>query len=105
MNPTGEPRNNKRSQYAINLTMAVIAGQVGFLVVLVVILALVGGLWLDREFGTKPLFTILLIVAAGPVSLYLVYKVTTTAVSKIKPVLPASPGKAIIDNEEGGNDE
>lgn len=105
MNPTGEPREKNRSQYAINLTMAVIAGQVGFLVVVVVILALIGGLWLDREFGTKPLFTILLIIAAGPLSLYLVYKVTTTAVSKIKPVLPIPTGKAIIDNDEGGNDE
>jgi magnesium-transporting ATPase (P-type) len=106
MSPTGKLSGKQRRQYSINLTMAVIAGQVGFLVVVVIVLALIGGLWLDREFDTKPLFTILLVVAAGPVSLYLVYRITTSAVARIKPLLPVqSTDSAKSYQDEGGNDE
>jgi F0F1-type ATP synthase assembly protein I len=105
MEPDKKPSSGARNQYAINLTMAGLAGLVGLVVVGIVIVSLAGGLWLDRTFGTKPLFIILLVVAAGPISLYAVYRITTAAISRIKPVLPPTPGAGWNKTNEGGDDE
>jgi hypothetical protein len=69
------------------------------------VIALFGGIWLDRQFGTKPIFTILLVVGAGPLSLYLVYRLTTAATSRMKSDLPAGRGKRIDQFDERGDDE
>lgn len=78
--------NKRNVQYAINLSMAGLAGQVGFVTLAIVFGALFGGLWLDSRFDTKPVFTILLIVASGPLSLFMIFRLAMTAISKIKPV-------------------
>jgi len=61
-------------------------------------------MWLDRLLGTKPVFTVALIVAAGPISLYGVYRFTTGALSRMTPALPPRQGK-IKQYEEGGEEE
>jgi F0F1-type ATP synthase assembly protein I len=43
-----------------------------------------GGLWLDKMFDSKPLFTVVLMIASVPVSLVLMYKVVMWATSRIK---------------------
>ena len=81
----------------------IVAGQVGLAVVFIVLAAALGGLWLDKTFGTKPLFTIILVIGAGPVCLYVVYRLAMAAVVKI----PPPPGKISRGNydDEGGLDE
>ena len=80
-----------------------VAGQVGFSVVFIVLAAAFGGIWLDKTFSTKPLFTILLVVGSGPVCLYVVYRLAMAALAKI----PPPPGKIGRGDyrDEGGNDE
>ncbi len=75
-----------RLQYALNLTVIGIFGQVGCLTLVIVILALFGGLWLDGLFGTKPLFTVILMVGSVPVTLFLMYWTVMWATRRIKPV-------------------
>jgi hypothetical protein len=70
-----------------------------------VISALIGGVGLDRLLGTKPIFTVAMIVAAGPVSLYLVYRFASAALSRMAPHLPPRQGKMKRYDEEGGNEE
>ncbi|MEJ2412599.1 MAG: AtpZ/AtpI family protein [Anaerolineales bacterium] len=36
---------------------------------LIVLAALIGGLWIDNQFNTKPLFTIILMVASVPLTM------------------------------------
>jgi F0F1-type ATP synthase assembly protein I len=73
-------------QYAYNLTLASIAGQVGCLTLVIVFGALFAGLWLDGRMDSKPMFTILFLVGSVPVTLFLMFRVVKTATNKIQPI-------------------
>ena len=88
---TQQGNQQKDGQYAKNLTIIGIFGQVGFLTLFIIVVALLGGLWLDKTFDTKPLFTIVLMVASVPVSLVSMYKVVMWATSRIKPADKTTP--------------
>jgi MFS-type transporter involved in bile tolerance (Atg22 family) len=82
----GQPDDKgKNHRKAFNLTIIGIFGQVGFLTLFIIVVALLGGLWLDRTFDSKPLFTVILMIASVPVSLVLMYKIVMWATSRIKP--------------------
>ena len=85
--------------------MALVAGQIGFVVVAIVLIGLVAGIGLDRLLGSKPLFTVLLVIGSGPVSLYVVMRVAMNAVAKL-PKMPSSGSSRPRDyDDEGGKDE
>lgn len=77
-------KNNK--QYAQNLALAGVAGQVGCFTLLIIFAALLGGLWLDKIFDVRPLFTIVLMVFSVPVTVVMMLWVVRKATSKIQPV-------------------
>jgi F0F1-type ATP synthase assembly protein I len=97
-----EPKDpgKNRQQYAYNLTMAAVAGQVGCITLVIVFGALIAGLFIDRWFSTKPLFTILLMIASMPVTLYIMYRVVDGATRRIRPVVE----KNKPENLEGGSE-
>jgi F0F1-type ATP synthase assembly protein I len=84
MSPTRDQPDKNRSQYAFNLTLAAVAGQVGCLTLVIVLAALLGGLWLDAQFDTRPLITIILMVASVPITLVLMFWVVRKATSHIR---------------------
>ena len=73
-----------RSNDRFNTILATVVGQVGCLTPIIILGALFAGLWLDRQFETKPLFTILFIVGSAPVSVYILYRIVRTATAKLK---------------------
>jgi F0F1-type ATP synthase assembly protein I len=75
-----ETRSNSR----FNTILATVVGQVGCLTPIILLGALFVGLWLDRQFETKPLFTILFIVGSAPVSVYVLYRIVRSATDKLK---------------------
>jgi len=81
-----EKQGKDRFQYAMNLTLASIAGQVGCLTLVIILVALFAGLWLDRYLDTKPLFTIVILIGSVPVTLFLMFRVVKAATNRIKPV-------------------
>ncbi len=83
-----QPENQKKNnfQYAMNMTMASIAGQVGCLTLAVIFAALFAGLWLDRYLDTKPLFTVAILLGSVPVTLFLMFRLVKAATDRIKPV-------------------
>ena len=85
MSPPERPLR-KSQQHAFNLTMAGIAGQVGCLTLFIIFVALFFGLWFDRLFSTKPLFTLILMIGSVPVTLYLMFRVVRAATDRIQPV-------------------
>ncbi len=95
-----EPQDKDRQQKAYNLALAAAASQVGCLTLVIIFVALIAGLWLDRTFATKPLFTILFMIASMPVTLYLMFKVVRSATSRMKPVIE----KKAHENLEGGSE-
>ena len=65
------------------------------LTLVVIFVALFAGIILDKVLGSKPLFTILLMVASIPLTIYLTFRVVKSATSRIQP----SPKKENIEEE------
>jgi MFS-type transporter involved in bile tolerance (Atg22 family) len=77
-----QPSPPPGSPSALNLTLASVASLGGCLVVIVVLGALSGGLWLDNLLKTKPLFTLALVIGSVPVGIFLMYRVAISVISK-----------------------
>ena len=90
--PAESPQSDqvKNARASLQLAFSVL-GQVGLLTMGVIIVALVGGLWLDRVLSTKPLFTVLLMLASFPISYYIIYRIALNAVGRIKPAASQPP--------------
>ena len=95
-----EDQDKTRQQKAYNLALAAVASQVGCLTLAIIFVALIAGLWLDRTFETKPLFTIFLMIVSMPITLYVMFKVVQGAISRIRPVIE----KKTHENFEGGSE-
>jgi F0F1-type ATP synthase assembly protein I len=95
-----ENQGKERFQYAMNLTLASIAGQVGCLTLVIIFVALFAGLWLDRYLETKPLFTIVLLIGSVPVTLFLMFRVVRAATSRIKPIQNSEKNKIPTPEED-----
>jgi len=96
------PTDGCQSQRLYNLTLASVASQVGCLTLAIVLIALFAGLWLDSQFSTRPLFTLIFMVASVPVTIVVMYRVATAATSRIKPV-EAVKAKPEEDVNRAGN--
>ena len=79
MSQTANKTNN-----AFNMTLAAVVGQVGCFTPIIIIGALVLGLWIDRQFNTRPFFTILFILGSMPVALYVLFQIVRTATNRLK---------------------
>lgn len=73
----------KSQPYAslLNTQVYTVTFQVGCLTLLIVLAALVGGLWIDNQFNTKPLFTIILMVASVPVTMVILIRLVQRSVT------------------------
>jgi len=92
-----------RSQIFWNMTLAVAAGQVGCLTLIIILGAVFLGLWLDNRFDTKPIITFILLIGSIPVSLIAMLIVVKAAVSKIKTKDNQSHAKNEEENGIGTN--
>jgi F0F1-type ATP synthase assembly protein I len=71
---------------AFSLLMQVAVWTIG-----VLLLCLFGGQWLDRVLHTGRTFTVILLLASFPATLYIIYRVALSTVAKIKPVARKQP--------------
>jgi hypothetical protein len=85
MSQRGDQTESDRVRSAMNLTLASVAGSVGCLTVLIIFLALFGGLWLDNQLQTRPTFTILFLIGSVPVTLVAMFWVVRQATGRIRP--------------------
>jgi F0F1-type ATP synthase assembly protein I len=85
-------------QQLLSMTMAGLASQIGCLTVVIVLLALFGGLWLDRTFDTKPIFTILFVLVSAPLSLGMTFWFAMRAARRVNP--PTGNSKPTLNEEE-----
>ena len=95
MSTSGTPPEDRRArQKTFNLVLAGVVSQVGLVTVVIVLVALFGGLWLDTQFGTRPIITVTLMVLSMPVTLGLMLFIVRRATAQLKPVTK------INENEE-----
>ena len=64
--------------------LVVVIGQVGCLTLAVILASVAGGLWLDRVFDTKPVFTLALLFAGIPLSVFLMLYASRKALARLK---------------------
>jgi F0F1-type ATP synthase assembly protein I len=87
------------ARYTLNMALAAVAGQVGCLTVVIVVAAAFGGLWLDGQFGTRPLFIIGLLLAAVPVTLIAMFWLVRQTTSRIQFENGKTNGKSRDDRD------
>ena len=84
--PREEQSDNQMAAARASLQLAFkVIAQIGLLTLVVVAVAIFGGLWLDRALDTKPIFTVILILGSFPISLYVIYRVALGAMRGISP--------------------
>lgn len=82
-------QTEEKRKSIINTVLIVMVGQVGCLTLVIILASVFGGLWLDKTFNTKPLFTLILLLAGIPLSVVIMLAVARRTVGRIK-----SNGKA-----------
>jgi hypothetical protein len=82
-----------------NLSLAAIAGMAGCVTLIVVLTALLIGLWIDSRFDQRGPFTFALLCLSVPVSLFLMLRLTITALNRIQ-VQPVRTRRRSSTSEE-----
>jgi uncharacterized membrane protein len=96
MSQKGERPQRDEKPYVFNIALATVAGQVGCLTTLIVLVALLGGLWLDNIYQVRPTFTILLLVISIPVTLFVMLWVVRKTTARIQ----SNTERQIQDSQE-----
>ena len=77
-------QSDQNRQNLVRTLLTVVVGQVGCLTLVVVLASVFGGLWLDKMFGTKPMFTLVLLFAGIPLSVVLMLYASRRALERLK---------------------
>jgi len=77
-------QSDDNRQNMVSTLLIVVIGQVGCLTLAVILASVFGGLWLDNTFGTKPVFTLVLLFAGIPLSVILMLYVSRKALARLK---------------------
>ena len=77
-------QSNQNRQNFVWTLLTVVIGQVGCLTLVVILASVFGGLWLDKTFGTKPMFTLVLLFAGIPLSVILMLYTSRKALARLK---------------------
>lgn len=78
-------RSPERAQSEFIWSVIRVVGLGGFVMLGIVLAALFLGLTADRFLGTRPLFTIGLLVLSAPLSIVMMLRIATQAIARIKP--------------------
>jgi len=102
-----QPETEKKSLSRSVATryLANVAIQVGCFTFVIVFVALLAGLWLDRFFATNGMFVILLILASIPMTWIFIFWLVNRAKKQIKDAVPGSPQdiKTQVEEDARGN--
>jgi hypothetical protein len=101
---TGDGQTNEvgQAQRALTLTLAGILGGVGCLTVVIVLVAIGAGLWLDNQFNTRPLFTLGLVLGSVPLTIYLMVRIILKFAPRITEQTGKSAGHSLQEAPRGG---
>jgi F0F1-type ATP synthase assembly protein I len=77
-------QSDENRRNLLSTLLIVVIGQVGCLTLAVILASVFGGLWLDNMFGTKPVFTLVLLFAGIPLSVILMLYVSRKSLARLK---------------------
>ena len=77
-------QSENKGRSILNTLLIVMIGQVGCLTLVIILASVFGGLWLDKMFNTKPVFTLALLFAGIPVSVWVMLVVARRTLARLK---------------------
>ena len=84
MTQEGRTSDKARIQQALMMALMGVIGQVGCLTLVIIVVAMIVGLMLDNQFQTRPLFTLILVLASIPLSLFLMFRLVLSFAPRIQ---------------------
>jgi F0F1-type ATP synthase assembly protein I len=95
------PDDDNQREFRSAVTITVVGVAVVTFVILLVGIFL--GLWLDRLLGTRPWFTVGLVLISIPVTLVLMFRLVKYATSRIRPTQNQTSDKESNRGTDGSN--
>ena len=77
-------QSEQKGRKILSTLLIVMVGQVGCLTLIIILASVFGGLWLDKTFGTKPIFTLVLLFAGIPLSVFVMLVVSRRTLARLK---------------------
>ena len=77
-------QSERKGRKILSTLLIVMVGQVGCLTLIIILASVFGGLWLDNSFGTKPIFTLVLLFAGIPISVLVMIVVSRRTLARLK---------------------
>ena len=77
-------QSERKGRKILSTLLIVMVGQVGCLTLVIILASVFGGLWLDNSFGTKPIFTLVLLFAGVPISVLIMLVVARKTLARLK---------------------
>lgn len=77
-------QSEQKGRSILTNLLIVLVGQVGCLTLVIILASVFGGLWLDKTFNTKPVFTLVLLLAGIPVSVFVMLAVARRTLARLK---------------------
>ena len=77
-------QSEQKGRSILTTLLIVMIGQVGCLTLVIILASVFGGLWLDKTFDTKPVFTLALLFAGIPVSVFVMLAVSRRTLTRLK---------------------
>ncbi len=77
-------QSEQKGRNILSTLLIVMVGQVGCLTLIIILASVFGGLWLDKTFNTKPVFTLVLLFAGIPVSVLVMLVVARRTLARLK---------------------
>ncbi len=102
MSQDGITPNKAQALRALQMALLGVIGQVGCLTLVIILVALVAGLWLDSQFQTRPLFTIILIIVSMPITIFLMFRVVLSFAPRIQNLSGMTTGSSEEEEAQGG---
>ena len=73
-----------KDRSVLSTLLIVMVGQVGCLTLVIILASVFGGLWLDKTFGTRPIFTLALLIAGIPLSVIVMLVAARGTLARLK---------------------
>ena len=77
-------QSERKGRKILSTLLIVMVGQVGCLTLIIILASVFGGLWLDNRFDTKPIFTLVLLLAGVPISVLVMIVVSRRTLARLK---------------------
>jgi len=77
-------QSEQKGRGILSTLLIVMVGQVGCVTLIIILASVFGGLWLDKIFNTKPVITLVLLLAGIPVSVFVMLALARRTLVRLK---------------------